>query len=128
MNSKEQVTGNSPNTLRTNTFKHLVNAFQIPAPCILCLDKLVSVTDIYSLIDFDDHGIYQRAVQFWHCYQTGFVFTIVVLELKTGELLKRSHRLNDVRLPCDWVLIEYDYLNPVITTKEQLLKDFHDRI
>jgi hypothetical protein len=129
MSTQEQFSNNSkPSTLTTNTFKHIMNAYQIPAECVLCLDKLLKVSNIYSLVDFEDNGdIISRGVQFWHAYQKGFYFTVVVLELKTGDLLKRSHRLNDFRLPCNWIIVEYDFLNPVITSKEQLLKDFHDR-
>ena len=125
MNSQNQVYNDCPN-MTSNTFKHLVNAFLIPSPCILIQDKIVMAGDIYDLLDFDNHGgILPHTIQFWNAYQTGFVFTIVVLDIKTGEILKRSHRLNDLNLQCDWVLIMHDYLNPVLTSKEQLLKDFH---
>ena len=125
MSTHEPIINHFTNSGTTKVLKHLANAFQITLPCVLCLDKLVKVREIYSLLDFDDlGGILNHTVLFWYGYQTGFVVTIVVLELKTGELLKRSHRIdNDV---CNWVIIEYDFLNRTPKTKEQILNDSHD--
>ena len=116
---------NYPDTPVNRGLQHLENAYIIPAPCIISRDKIVKVREIYDLLDFDDKGgINNRTVQFWTAYQNGFTVTIVVLELKSGELLKRSHRLNNASLPCDWVLTDLFYRMP--ESKEQLLFDSRD--
>jgi hypothetical protein len=116
---------NYPNTPVNRGLQHLENAYIIPAPCIISQDKIVKVREIYDLLDFEDnYGIRNYTAQFWFAYQTGFVVTIVVLELKTSELLKRSHRLNNASLPCDWVLTDLFYRMP--ESKEQLLFDSRD--
>ena len=118
---------NCPDTPVNRGLQHLENAYIIPAPCIISQDKIVKVSEIYDLLDFDDNGrINYRSVQFWTAYQNGFTVTIVVLELKSGELLKRSHRLNNASLPCDWVLLHLNYFNRMPASKEQLLFDSRD--
>ena len=113
MNSHELISDFNPSTEITNGFQHFVGGFFIDLPCILCKNKTVYVQDIYSLVDFLDHGgIKERAVKFFHSYLTGYKATIVILDLQSGELLKRSHRMNNDSLPCDWVLIEHDFLHP----------------
>ncbi len=127
MNTNKLISDFNPGSGATKLLQHFENAYFIPAPCILCQDKIVKVRDIYDLLDFDDNGeINYRTVQFWTAYQTGFVVTIVVLEMKTGELLKRSHRLNNASLPCDWVLLNLNYFNRMPESKEQLLFDSRD--
>ncbi len=127
MNPNKLISDFNPDSGTTKLLQHLENAFVIPAPCILSQDKIVKVRDIYDLIDFDDNGgINIHNVQFWTAYQNGFTVTIVVLELKSGELLKRSHRLNNDSIPCDWALIEFDFLNRMPDSKEQLLFDSRD--
>jgi hypothetical protein len=114
---------NCPDTPVNRGLQHLENAYIIPAPCIISQDKIVKVREIYDLLDFDDNGgINYCTVQFWTAYQTGFVVTIVVLELKTSELLKRSFRLDyDI---CDWVLMEIDYYKPKFKEDELLEFEF----
>jgi hypothetical protein len=109
MNSHEPVSDINTSAELTAGFKHFVGGFVLPIPCILCENNIVYVQDEYDLIDFlDNYGINLRKVRFWHAYLKGNMVTIVVLDLKSGELLKRSHRLNDNVLPCDWVLVKDD--------------------
>ena len=127
MNTNKLISDFNPGSGTTKLLQHLENAFIIPSPCILCQDKIVKVRNIYDLLDFDDNGgINYRSVQFWTAYQNGFTITIVVLELKSGELLKRKHRLNNASLPCDWVLLNLNYFNRMPESKEQLLFDSRD--
>jgi hypothetical protein len=117
-------TQSNQSSIATEKFQHLHGYFVIDAPCILCNKKIVYAEDIYGLLDFTDNGgIIERAVKFFDAYIKGYNVTIVVLDLKTGEMIKRKHRLNNDSLPCDWVLIEYNFLNPK-NSDEQAIKNY----
>jgi hypothetical protein len=90
-------------------------------PCILTDNKTVFVQDDYTLIDFIDTngGMIVHDVRFFDAYLRGYEVTVVLLDLESGELVKRKHRLNNSSLPCDWVLIDTDFLNP--SKKDDLL-------
>ena len=80
---------------------------------------------IYDLVDFLDNGeIVVKKVKFFDAYVIGYKVSIVILDTKTGELLKRSHRLNNASIPCDWVLTDLFYR--MSKSKEQLLFDSRD--
>ena len=128
MATHEQIFNPTPESGVTSSLQHIENAFIIPLPCVLCDNNIAVVREVYNLLDFDNHGgIDARTVQFWYAYQYGYKVTIVVLELKTGQMLKRSHRLNNDTLPCDWVLIDFDFLNRMPKIIEQTLNDFLDQ-
>jgi len=94
-------------------FHHFDGGFFIDLPCVLTDNKTVFVNDLYSLIDFNDNGgILESVVRFFDAYLKGYVVTIVVVDLDTGELIKRKHRLNISSLPCDWVLTDTEFLDP----------------
>ena len=94
-------------------FHKFVGGFVIDLPCVLIDNKTVFVNDLYYLIDFNDNGsILERVVRFFDAYLSGYVVTIVVVDLDTGELIKRKHRLNISSLPCDWVLSDTEFLDP----------------
>lgn len=106
-------------------FHQFAGGFVIDLPCILTDFKTVFVNDIYSLIDFcDNGGMVERAVRFLDAYLSGYVVTIVVLDLESGELIKRKHRLNNNVLPCNWVLTYTDYLKPKNIKDDLLEFDF----
>lgn len=112
----------NPITAASDGFHHYVGGYVISMPCILCNNKTVFVHDIYTLIDFIDNGkIVERIVKFFEAYRTGYVVTIVILDLESGELVKRKHRLNNDALPCDWILMSTDYLKSE-DNKDELLE------
>lgn len=97
----------------TTGFHHFVGGYRIDMPCVNTLHKTLFVHNLYSLIDFNDNGsILERAVRFFDAYLRGYDVTIVVVDLDTGEIIKRKHRINTNILPCNWMLIEIDFLNP----------------
>ena len=113
MTTPEIVPENNPITVASNYFHHFVGGYFIGLPCILCDNQTVFLHDIYYLIDFiNNGGIIERAVKFFDAYRTGYIVTIVVLDLESGELMKRKHRLNNETISCDWVLMDTDHLDP----------------
>ena len=125
MNPQETNSTNVQNTLTPEKFQHLKGFFVIDAPCILSNKKNVYAEDIYDLVDFFDNGeLYVRTVKFFDAYLRGYVVTIVLLDLKSGEFIKRKHRLNNDSLPCDWVLMPANNPKPKDNNDELLEFEF----
>ncbi len=110
------------NNQSTAGFHHFVGGFVIDLPCIKTDNQTLFVHDLYSLYDFKNKGVYERTVKFFDAYLKGYVVTIVVQDLESGELFKRKHRLNISSLPCNWMLTDIDFLDP--TRKKDDLLDF----
>lgn len=90
-----------------NQSQHTVDKYLLSFPCIICINNIVNVGCIYDLVDFLDYGeIVVTRVKFFDAYVTGYRVTIVVLNIKTGELLKRSHRIDNDELACNFVLTD----------------------
>lgn len=108
----------------SNQFHQFAGGFVLSGlPCIITDSKTVYFNDIYLLIDFGDNGgITEHAVRFFDASLRGYVVTIVLLDLKSGELIKCSHRINIDALPCNWVLTDTDIFEP--KRKEGKLLDF----
>ena len=125
MTTSEPIPDINPCTEASHGFQHFVGGFVIDAPCNLCKNKTVYVHDLYDLIDFTDNGGFNvRKVRFFHAYLKGFKVTLALLDMKTGELLKRSHRLDNDELACNWVLTDL-FTKP--EPEEQLFQDFRER-
>jgi hypothetical protein len=109
----EPVPDTKPNTIVSTTFHKFSSGVLINIPCNLSDNHTLFVNDIYTLLDFGDNGsITEHAVKFFDAYLEGYVVTIVVLDLKTGEILKRKHRISNEDLPCNWLIMDTDYLDP----------------
>jgi hypothetical protein len=125
MTTSEPVPDINPNTKTSNKFHHFVGGYVLGLPCIITDNSTVFVHDDYLLFDFSDNGgITERKVRFFEAYLRGYVATIVVLDLKSGELLKRRHRLNNDDMPCDWVLTDTDIFEPKHKENELLEFEF----
>ncbi len=123
MTPQESIPDIKSNTEITNGFQHSVDKFLLSFPCIICKNDIVYTQEIYDLLDFRDNGeIVTTKVKFFDAYMTGYKVTIVILNTNTGELLKRSHRLNNDSLPCNWILT--DYFKPKNKEDELLEFDF----
>ena len=72
----------NPITAASDGFHHYVGGYVIGLPCILTTNNTLLVHDIYTLVDFiDNGGIVERIVKFFDAYRTGYVVTIVILDL-----------------------------------------------
>ena len=111
----EPVPDTNSDTIVSTTFHRFKGGVVINIPCNLCDNNnhTLFTNDIYTLLDFGDNGsIVEHAVKFFDAYLEGYVVTIVVLNLKTGELMKRKHRISNDNLPCNWLIMDTDYLDP----------------
>lgn len=94
-------------TIASTDFHQFVGGFVIDLPCIITIDNTLFVKDDYTLVDFtDNYGFIDTAVKVIDASLRGFEVTIVLLDLKTGELIKRKHRLGNDDLPCHWILTD----------------------
>jgi hypothetical protein len=126
MTTPEPVPDINHSSEASNIFHKFVGGFVINIPCILCEDNKVYIHDcIYDLVDFLDNAeLYLHAVKIFNAHLRDSNVTIVFVDLKTGEFIQRSHRLNDDNLPCDWVLMETDLFKPKQKSDELLDFDF----
>ena len=108
------VPDTQPDTIVSTTFHRFSGGVVLNIECNLCDNHTLFVNDIYTLLDFGDNAsiVEHPAVRFFDAFLEGYVVTIVVLDLKTGELMKRKHRINNEDLPCNWVIMDAGYLGP----------------
>ena len=125
MNPEMAVPDNKTSNEVLNQSQHTVDKYLLCFPCIITIGNIVNVGGLFDLVDFGDNGeIVVTRVKFFDVHQRGFRVTIVILDIKTGEILKRSHRLDNDTLPCDWVLTDL-FTKP--EPEEQLFQDFRER-
>ena len=116
---------NKPNTNASKAFHRFQGGVVVSIPCNLCDNQTLFINDIYTLLDFKDNGgVVEHAVKFFDAFHEGYIVTVVVLDLKTGELLKRKHRINNEHFPCDWLLMDTEYLDPKDRRDDLLAFDF----
>jgi hypothetical protein len=116
----EVIIPDSKTSTEASTFHHFVGGFVIDLPCIISINNTLFVQDDYSLIDFTDTngGFIEHKVKFIDAYLTGYMVTIVVLDIESGELIKRKHRLGNDAIPCNWILT--DLFNPKTSNTDLL--------
>ena len=113
MKTEVPIQDNRLKTIVSTTFHKFQGGVVINIPCNLCDNHTLFVNDIYTLLDFvDNGGIVEHTVKFFDAYLEGYLITIVVLDLKTGELIKRKHRINNEGLHCSWLIMDTEYLDP----------------
>lgn len=97
-----------PSTIVSTDFHQFEGGFVIDLPCIITIDNTLFVKDDYTLVSFTDinGGFIERKVKIIDASLRGFEVTVVLLDLESGELIKRKHRLGNDDLPCDWVLTD----------------------
>ena len=128
MATEEQFLNYNPNVSETKPFLHLDGFFYINAFCIFTENKILKPLQIYDLLDFGDECSFDlRKVRFWHATLKGFTLKIIVLEIQSGEIIHRTYRMNDVSLPCDWLIIEQDYFNDNESSDEKVITDYCKR-
>ena len=121
MTTQQQLT---PSKETSNGFQSTVDKFLLCCPYIITIDNIVDIGGLYDLVDFGENGeIVVTIVKFFYAYVTGYRVTIVVLNIKTGEIMKRSHRIDNDDLVCHWVLTDL-FTKP--EPEEVLLNDSHD--
>ena len=121
----EPIPDTKPNTIVSTTFHRFNDGVLINIPCNLCDNHTLFVNDIYTLLDFGDNGsITEHAVKFFDAFLEGYLVIVVILDLKSGEILKRKHRISNDNLPCNWLIMDTDYLDPKDRRDDLLAFDF----
>lgn len=69
----------------TTGLHQFVGGYHIDMPCIKTDNNTLYVHDLYSLYDFKNKSIFERTVRFYYAYLKGYVVTVVLLDLESGE-------------------------------------------
>ena len=78
----------------------------IDSNCILTKDKKLKRFKVYELHDSVPEGIRTKFIKILWIYLKGFNFYIIATDTHTGELLRRTQRLGQNSLICNFVIIE----------------------
>ena len=93
----------------SRAFQQSGDSFFIKAPCIITDNQVINLREIYEFVDLTKSEDFISYVRLVDANRKGFEVSVIVLDIKTGQLIKRSHRLNCDKLPCTWLLISLDY-------------------
>ena len=94
-----------------NFFRELGDdAFFINSECVFTKNQILVKNRVYEILDFLNKGkIHINHVKLLHAYLKGFKVFIVGLDIVTGEVLYRHHRLGNEITVCDWLIIDLDF-------------------
>ncbi len=86
------------------------DAFFIKSDCVLTKNQILVKNRIYEVLDFLDNAkIRLNHFKLLHAYLKGFDAYIVGIDIVTGEIIYRHHRLDTEVSVCDWVIIDLDF-------------------
>jgi hypothetical protein len=109
MNTELNNRNQNPNTLITDKFQHHKGFFIIDADCIMTDNQVVTIREIYQLVDFLNGGdIQYRDVEFWHALLKNDWLKIIVYDIGNKAIITRIHEMNKSNYSCDWFLISED--------------------
>ena len=91
-------------------------AFLINSDCIFTKNKILVKNRIYQILDLLDNGAFNLFhIKLLHAYLKGFDVFIVGIDIVTGEVLYRHHRLDAGILPCDFLIVDLDYFEKEVS-------------
>jgi len=110
MDNSFQNTQKKPPTRITDLFQELGDeAFLINSICVYTNNQIIVKNRIYELFDLLDNGGMRFCyLKLLHAYLKGFDVVIVGIDIVTGEVLFRTHRLDAGIIPCDWLLLDLE--------------------
>ena len=96
-----------PRTGLTGLFHKTGNVFYVNSPCVFTEKRNLEMGQVYELLDLlEDVRFNLRRIKLMSVYLKGFTFYICGIDIDTGDMIKRSHRLDSKELPCDWLIID----------------------
>lgn len=117
----------------TDLFRELGDeAFFVNSECTLTKNQILVKNRIYEILDFLDEGkIRITYIKLLHAYLKGFDAYIIGIDIVTGEVIHRQHRLGTEISICDWVIIDLDYFEKEVNensirfscNRKQLIND-----
>lgn len=85
-------------------------AFFINSECVITKNQILVKNRVYQILDFlDNYEIRINYIKLLHAYLKGFDAYVVGIDIVTGELIHRHHRLDSEISVCDWVIIDLDF-------------------
>lgn len=100
----------------TDLFRELGDeAFFINSDCVFTKNKILVKNRVYEVLDFlDNGGISLFHIKLLHAYLKGFDAVIVGIDIVSGEVMHRTHRLDTGILPCEWVILDLNFFDTEI--------------
>ena len=96
-----------PRTGITGLFHRAGNTYYVNSPCVFTEKRNLEIGQVYELLDLlEDVRFNLRRIKLLYVYLKGFTFYICGIDIDTGDMIKRSHRLDSKELPCDWLIID----------------------
>lgn len=103
MHTNSQKSRNSDDAFTVN--KRLIRAYIVNAPCVITNGNILEVKSIYDLVDFlDNLEVELIRILFLDCRQEGDKLIITALDLKSKQLIRRSHNINGS--VCNWAVTD----------------------
>jgi hypothetical protein len=92
----------------SSKFQKIYGGYYIDFECIIEASKMVFTEKSYVLLDFGVNGkIKEHTMRFWRAFIRGFNVILVFMNIHTGKIMTRSHRIDNDIVPCDWVLVDF---------------------
>lgn len=105
MISKETFNQNTSTSIK-DLFLKDGDSYFVYSPCIFTDNKKLVLQQVYEVIDFLDGGdIKQTFIKLLWVNKRGFRFQLIGVDIRSGEIVMRSHRLN-TDIPCSFVIAE----------------------
>lgn len=97
----------SPRTGITGLFNRAGNTYCVKSACVFTENNNLKISQVYELLDLlEDARFNLRRIKLLYVYLRGFTFYICGIDIDTGDMIRRSHRLDNEELPCDWLIID----------------------
>ena len=91
----------------TGLFHRAGNTYYVNSPCVFTEKRNLEIGQVYELLDLlEDVRFNHKRIKLLYVYLRGFTFYVCGIEIDTGDMIKRSHRLDSKELACDWLIID----------------------
>jgi hypothetical protein len=90
------------------------NSFFVNLTCVWADNHVISSGKSYALFDYPaGNGIHGTPVKLLGVLMNDHVIYMTILDMLTGEVLKRSHCMNNAESNCTWLLLDLDYFQTI---------------
>ena len=105
-------------------YKKTGDTIFVNSPCVFTYDKILKLKDVYEIHDFTEPDVELIYIKLLWVYLKGFRFHIIGVDIRTGDLIMRSQRLNAHELACSFLICDLLYFDEEVS--EKLLRTLED--
>ncbi len=97
------------------------DAFLIKSDIIITKNQILIKNNIYLILDFLDLGeMHFTHIKLLHTFTKEFMLFIIGVDIKSGGIIKRIHRLDTELMPSEFVIIDLDFFEKEINENNTL--------